>query len=561
MKSPTLQYGRTTPSLRLICTALAAAVSLAACGGGGGGGGSTTPPPVSTTPPVTTPPVTTPPVTTPPVTTPPVTTPPVSGNPTGPANPSAPDPDIATLGDAFDTYWNYCAKPRTGIDPYTGKAYPDKQGTLRDELTFLRAWSNQYYLWYNEIPTTFKMADFTDPIAYFDKLKTPVEVSAGVPKDKFHFTYTSADWDKLSTSGIELGYGVTWTSSGATAPRTWQASIVEAGSPAAAAGLRRGDQLMLIDGIDFVNATDGASVDKINAALFPVTAGESHSFTVKRGSANLPAVTLQAKDVTALSVKNTKVIDTPTGKVGYMSFENHNSVAERQLIDSFTTLKTAGVTDLVLDMRYNGGGLLNIASEVAYMVAGPASTGKVFERLQYNNKIEAQQTAEIIKFESTAYGFSTPSNPVPRGTALPSLGLTRVTILTTAGTCSASEAVINALRGVDVQVNLIGGATCGKPYGFTPVPNCGTTYFSIEFKGVNAKGVGDYDNGFAPTCAVADDLTRELGDTNESLLATALSYRANGVCPAQARTSVQAMAARTQVRPKVTQIAIHAKAR
>ncbi len=138
---------------------------------------------------------------------------------------------------------------------------------------------------------------------------------------------------------------------------------------------------------------------------------------------------------------------------------------------------------------------------------------------------------------------------MPRGTALPSLGLTRVTILTTPGTCSASEAVINALRGVDVQVNLIGGATCGKPYGFTPVPNCGTTYFSIEFKGVNAKGVGDYDNGFAPTCAVADDLTRELGDTSESLLATALSYRANGVCPAQARTSVQAMAARTQVRP------------
>ena len=549
MKSPTIQYSRTTPSFRLICTALAAAVSLAACGGGGGGGGggSPTPPPVGTNPP--------------PVTTPPGTTPPVSGNPTGPANPSAPDPDINTLGDAFDTYWNYCAKPRTGIDPYTGKAYPDKQGTLRDELTFLRAWSNQYYLWYNEIPTTFKMADFTDPIAYFDKLKTPVESAPGVAKDKFHFTYTSADWDKLSTSGIELGYGVTWTSSGATAPRTWQASIIEPGSPAAAAGLRRGDQLIQIDGVDFINATDTASVEKINGALFPVTAGESHSFIVKRGGANLPPVTLQAKDVTALSVKNTKVIDTPTGKVGYLSFENHNSVAERQLIDSFTTLKNAGVSDLVLDMRYNGGGLLNIASEVAYMVAGPASTGKVFERLQYNNKIEAQQTAEIIKFESTAYGFPTPANGVARGTALPSLGLTRVTILTTAGTCSASEAVINALRGVDVQVDLIGGATCGKPYGFTPVPNCGTTYFSIEFKGVNAKGVGDYDNGFQPTCPVADDLTRELGDTNEALLATALNYRATKSCMTPARTSVQAMAARTQVRPRVSQIAIHTKAR
>jgi len=556
MKSPTTQTGRTTPSLRLICTAVAVASALAACGGGGGGGGSSTPPPVSTTPPVVTPPVVTPPVVTPPVVTPPVAT-----NPTGPANPSAPDPDIATLGDAFDTYWNYCATPRTGTDPYTGKAYPDKQGTLRDELTFLRAWSNQYYLWYNEIPTDFKMASFTNPVDYFDKLKTPLEISPGVPKDKFHFTYTSADWDKLSTSGIELGYGVTWTSSGATAPRTWQASIVEPGSPAAIAGLRRGDQLVVLDGVDFVNATDGAAVDKINAGLFPATAGESHSFTVKRGTATLPAVTLVAKDVTALSVKNTKIIDTPTGKVGYLSFENHNAVAERQLIDSFNTLKAGGATDLVLDMRYNGGGLLNIASELAYMIAGPASSGKVFERLQYNNKIEAKQAAETILFEPTAYGFTGVANAVAKGTTLPYLGLSRVTILTTPGTCSASESVINSLRGVNVEVNLIGGGTCGKPYGFTPVPNCGTTYFSIEFKGVNAKGVGDYDNGFTPTCAVNDDLTRELGDTSEALLSTALSFRANGVCPAQPRTSVQAMAARTQVRPKVSQIAIHTKAR
>ena len=69
--------------------------------------------------------------------------------PTRPSPVTTGEPDVATLGDAFSTYWNLCAKPRTGIDPYTGKAYPDKQGTLRDELTFLRAWSHQYYLWYN----------------------------------------------------------------------------------------------------------------------------------------------------------------------------------------------------------------------------------------------------------------------------------------------------------------------------------------------------------------------------------------------------------------------------
>ncbi|WP_305824906.1 S41 family peptidase [Massilia brevitalea] len=556
MKTTTTSKGQMTTSLRLICAAVVAASALAACGGGGGGGGggSTTNPPVGTNPPVTNPPVTNPPVTNPPVTNPPVTNPPVASNPTGPANPTAPDPDIATLGDAFDTYWNYCATPRTGTDPYTGKAYPDKQGTLRDELTFLRAWSDQYYLWYNDIPTDFKMADFAKPVDYFSKLRSSRD------KDAYHFTYPSAEWDKLSNSGIELGYGFALAIDQAQAPRNWMLTIVEANSPASRAGLRRGDQVIRVDGVDLVNATEAAQVATLNAGLFPSAVGEQHSMTVKRAGVEM-TVTLTAQDVQALSVKNTKVIETATGKVGYLSFENHNAVAERQLINSFNSLKAQGVNDLVLDMRYNGGGLLNIASELAYMVAGPTSQGQVFERLVYNNKIEAKQSSEIIRFEPTAYGFAAGTDSVAKGTALPYLGLRRVTVLTSPGTCSASEAVINGLRGIDVEVNVIGGQTCGKPYGFTPVPNCGTTYFSVEFQGVNAKGFGDYANGIAPTCAVADDLTRELGDQNEAMLATALSYRANGVCPAQARSSAQAMKARYPIQSAPSQIAVYHKAR
>ena len=105
-----------------------------------------------------------------------------------------------------------------------------------------------------------------------------------------------------------------------------------------------------------------------------------------------------------------------------------------------------------------------------------------------------------------------------------------MTLLTTGNTCSASEAIINGLRGVDVEVNLIGGTTCGKPYGFYPQPNCGTTYFAVQFQGVNAKGFGDYADGMAPTCAVADDYQHALGDANEGMLAAALQYRTTGRC-------------------------------
>src|SRR5205823_2538393 len=140
-------------------------------------------------------------------------------------------------------------------------------------------------------------------------------------------------------------------------------------------------------------------------------------------------------------------------------------------------------------------------------------------------------------FQSTAVNFS-----VGSGTALPHLDLDRVFILVGSGTCSASEAVINGLRGVGVNVILVGRPTCGKPYGFYPEDNCGTTYFSIQFQGFNAQGFGDYPNGFSPGtasggstlqgCQVADDFSRDLGDSTEGRLAAALAYRSSPTCPA-----------------------------
>ncbi|HEX9173164.1 MAG TPA: S41 family peptidase [Telluria sp.] len=514
MKTPKLPTGRWS-TLRLIPLTVAALVALAGCGGGGGNPGVANPGP-------------------------------------DPAPITGPDP---IPQDVFNTYWNKCATPRTGVDA-SGKPFPDQQGTLLDELRFLRGWIDEDYLWYKEVPTTYRMADFTKPIDYFNVLKTTALTASGKPKDQFHFTYPTAEWEALTNSGIELGYGITWSSGSSTAPRNWLIATVEPGSPAAVAGLRRGDALRTLDGVDFVNASDAASIDRINAALFPERVGEAHRITVQRGGA-IVDVSMNAAEVSASAVKNTKVIDTATGKVGYLTFESHNAVSEKQLIDSFTQFRNAGVSDLVLDVRYNGGGLLYIASELAYMIAGPTATaGKTFERAQYNDKTAP---GAPIPFRSTAYGFAAPV-PAPSGQALPYLNLKRVTVLTTPGTCSASEAVINGLRGIDIEVNIIGGQTCGKPYAFTPVQNCGTTYFAVEFQGVNNKGFGDYADGMAPTCAVADDLTREVGDVSEGLLAAALRYRDTGTCSASsmARAFTGEM---TLVRPYAAEAAIHTRSR
>jgi carboxyl-terminal processing protease len=530
-----------TAIARLFTSAFAAALLLAGCGGGGGApnigtssgassssGGTTTQPGGTGTGTDT-----------------------GAGTGTGGTGggTATPPPDpIPTENEVWGTYWNSCATPRTGVDA-SGHAFPDRQGTLLDELKFLRGWEDSYYLWYKEIPTTIHMADFSNALDYFAKLKTPALTPSGAAKDKYHFTYTTADWDALN-NGLDLGYGITWSRNSATAPRNWLVTVVEVGSPAEAAGLKRGDLLLNVDGVDFVNGSDKASVDKINAGLFPKTEGENHVLTVRRNGVSLD-VTMKAVTVSTNAVKIVKVIDTPAGKVGYMDFESHNNVSEKQLIDAINQLKTANVTDLVLDMRYNGGGLLYVASELAYMIAGPNQTsGKAFERLQYNDKQPAQSPLE---FRSTAYGFSAP-NPAKAGTVLPYLGLKRVTVLTTSNTCSASESVINGLRGVDVEVNLIGGQTCGKPYGFTPTPNCGTTYFSIEFEGVNNKGFGDYPDGLAATCKVSDDLAHSQGDPAEGMLAAALAYNQNKTCPASSTgASMQPLEV---VRPEASSIKV-----
>ncbi len=424
---------------------------------------------------------------------------------------------------ASSTLVNLCATPRTGTDPFNqNQLYPDRQGTLSNEKSWLRSWIDETYLWYQEVPTNLNAAAYPTAIDYFNVLKTPALTATNQPKDKFHFTYPTDTWNALNQQGVELGYGIQFAALSKNIPRRWVVATVEANSPAAVAGVLRGDELLSVDGVDFVYGSTQAAVDTLNAGLFPLVAGQNHQMIFVRNALQLPAVNMLSSNVTTTPVQNVKSIATATGNVGYLTFNSHNAVSEAQLIAAINQLKTLNINDLVLDLRYNGGGLLDVANELAYMIAGPqATTGKVFEYLQFNGKF-ANMT---FPFHTVSMGFSGPSN-----VALPFLGLTKVTILTSAGTCSASESIINSLRGVNVVVNLIGDTTCGKPYGFYPAPNCGTTYFAIQFQGVNDKNFGNYADGFAPTCRVADDFTRPLGDPLERQLAEALNYRNTGIC-------------------------------
>ncbi len=402
---------------------------------------------------------------------------------------------------------NQCASPR----PNTA----DVQGSAAVEKSYLRSFIDESYLWYQDVPANLVAANYSSPQAYFDVLKTTATTASGALVDQFHWSQTTASWNAAS-SGLGEDYGIQWAAQASVPPRNWVVAAVVPGSPAALAGIKRGDRLSSIDGVDFVNDNTSAGVALLNEGLSP-TVARAHLF----GLNGAPQISMAPAQYPVTTVQNVKTIPTANGIVGYFTFDTHIAKSEGELVAAINQLKAANVTDLVIDMRYNGGGLLYIASELAYMVAGPATTnGKTFEQLTYNNKLSAQNQAYAF-FSSGVSNLN-----------LPHLDLKHVTILTTRGTASASESVINSLRGVDVAVDLIGTTTRGKPYGFVPQDNCGYTYFAIQFKGINAKGFGDYADGFSPTCAATDDFTHARGDTAETMLGTALNYRQTGVCPA-----------------------------
>ena len=441
---------------------------------------------------------------------------------------TAKDGDTLVLSSSLK---NVCVAPRLGTDPATGQSFTDQAGTVEQEKSWVRAYIDETYLWFDEIPASVRADSFATPQAYFDALRTPALTASGKPKDRFHFRFDTPAWLALSQSGAAAGYGFELVVIKTTPPRDIRVAYTEAGTPATAAGITRGAKILFVDGADAIN---GASVDVLNAGLYPSKVNETHSFTVLDVNGIQRAFTLTSQTIVSTPVQNVKVFDTPPRRTGYLLFNDHVATAEGPLIAAITQLKAQGITDLVIDVRYNGGGYLSIASQLAYMVATPAATnGTVFERLLFNSKNPFQLTAQegITPFYSATRGLSTTS-----GQALPQLGLSRVTLLTGPGTCSASESIINGLRGVNVQVDLVGETTCGKPYGFLPQDNCGTTYFAIQFRGVNNKGIGDYADGLAPTCQVADDFSRALGDPAEARLAAALSYRATGVCPLASST-------------------------
>jgi len=328
--------------------------------------------------------------------------------------------------------------------------------------------------------------------------------NASTPADRWSYLADSVQYARFFNDGQTLGYGIFVNGLEGVLPL--RIRYVEPNSPAATLGLVRGDILRSLNGVS--DATLLASGNL--SALTPLNVGDVLTLQVER-NAVVSSVQVSAAIYNLQPVTGVAVFTQPGGtKVGYLSFKDFITQGEAPLNSAIASFRAAGVRDVVLDLRYNGGGYVSTANLLASLLAGQANSGDVFAKLVFNANLTSRNTSYLLS-------ASTP-------------GFDRAVVITGARTCSASELVVNGLKPY-MQVATIGATSCGKPVGFTPVDSCGKTVSAVNFESFNKLDVGRYYNGIPPTCPAGDTFTGVLGDAQEPLTSAALSYLSSGVCP------------------------------
>jgi len=395
---------------------------------------------------------------------------------------------------------------------------PPASCSVAEQKVWLRDYFNEWYFWYGVSPKPDPSA-YATVDEYFNALL--YQGGQGFPADRWSYKEPEAKHQQFFGEGRTLGYGV-YVAGREVENRPdlpLRVRFVEPKSPAAAADIRRGDEVLAVNGraaADMIAANDFA-------VLTPANSGNQVTLQLRRNGSTR-SVTLTAVDFDLTPVPTSTVINTGDGRrTGYLVLSNFISQAEGPLDAAFGSFKTAGITELVIDLRYNGGGLVSTAAKLASYIAGNSANNQVFTQLLYNNKRSSN---------NSTYRFSSFGN---------SLGVSKVYVLTGRRTCSASEMLVNGLRPF-VEVVTIGETSCGKPVGFLPQSACGTTYSIVNFEAVNAQNQGRYFNGFQASCAVADDLDDPMGSASEALLSTARYHASRGVCPPEPLGTGQARA-------------------
>jgi C-terminal processing protease CtpA/Prc len=309
-------------------------------------------------------------------------------------------------------------------------------------------------------------------------------------KDKFSFIISKELFDEQFHSGVakDLGFLTTQRESASGEIETIVA-FVYPNSPAAKAGLKRSDRIQSV---------------------------EENQFRIEHQSGEIETIMIEEERYDVRNVLYASIYTINQKKVGYFLLKSFvGPQIDAALDKTFAEFKAQGVSELIVDLRYNGGGLLDIAAHLGTLIGGQKVAGHILQYNRYNKKYSQLNS-------STRFDAMLPS----------ALQLDKVLFITTSNSASASESLINGLRASvnHMKVVTIGTSTYGKPYGMHTIAYCDKVLVPIHFADENSDGIGGFVDGLAPTCYAQEQLQHDFTDLNETLLQHALYYIENETC-------------------------------
>ena len=382
--------------------------------------------------------------------------------------------------------------------------------TTLGQCTFVRDALQSYYYWYKELPNP-DPGSFASPEAYLEAVRYRALDSS------FSYVTSKASSDAFYSDSQFIGFGLSYKQTGQLELRLAQTFP---GSPAAEAGMDRGDTLLSVNG---KAVADLLRTGEINTIFGAEQMGVTADLAWRTLGGEERRATLTKRLVTIPTVSQTAVLDAGRSRVGYIHFRNFVQPSVEALNTAFTQIRDQGATELVLDLRYNGGGLVSVAQHLGGLIGGPPLVGQVFVQFTHNDKQSSRNTA--YRFEEKPQA----------------LAVSRLVVITTRGSASASEAIVNGLRPY-MDVKVVGDTTYGKPVGQYGFDFCEKVLYPVSFLVTNARGEADYFDGIPADCAAADDVDHALASSQEASLAEALYVVRNGRCSgtAAAQAEVQA---------------------
>lgn len=393
-----------------------------------------------------------------------------------------------------------CKKDSSDVD----QTNTDTPVTQKDKLLdSAMLYTRDLYLWYNKLPSNINQRSYADPNALMEGVRQySDEPGFDDPVDRWSFAMTKEEWDNISSgNAADFGLGLIYREE-----NDLRVTYVQKSSPAGKAGIRRGWKVTKINGNTNVSYTNRQFVSQ------NVYNSSVASFSFEKHDGAIADIPLTISGYQEDPIFLDSIYSIGSRKIGYLvfnSFLGDTAKVFQQFEKIFNRFRQQNVGDVIVDLRYNGGGYVAIQEKLANYLAPSSVNGGIMMKQQYNDKLS--QYNKTTNFRK-----------------LGGLNLSRIFFIVSNNTASASELLINNLMPY-MEVKLVGPSnTHGKPVGYFPYSVYDWYIFPVSFRTANKDGKGNYFNGIPVNNKTADGVDRDWGDVQEASLASAIKYITTG---------------------------------